>query len=107
MCGGPLFIVGNCVKTIKGARFEGEVRAVFTNRRGQVRVVVEATHPEFEGTLHVYPVEQLIDRPSEAGLPFPGAGRGAVSGAQSPTSAAAPNLALMLMDLEKPGYKAA
>lgn len=53
------FEIGDRAVTVKGARFEGEIRAVFTNRAGQQRVVVEATDQAFAGTLHVYPVEQL------------------------------------------------
>lgn len=54
-----MFTEGDYVRTVKGARYEGEVRTVFTNRRGKLRCVVEATHEDFEETLHVYPVEQL------------------------------------------------
>lgn len=51
--------VADYVRTIEGARYEGEVRAVFETRHGRLRAVVEAIHQDFEETLHVYPVEQL------------------------------------------------
>jgi hypothetical protein len=53
------FYRGDYVKTIKGAAFRGEVVAVFPTLSGAKRVVVEATSPEYAGTLHVYPVEQV------------------------------------------------
>lgn len=52
--------VGDHVMTAKGARFEGEVRAVFETRYGKLRAVVEAIDEKFVETLHVYPLEQLV-----------------------------------------------
>jgi len=64
------FKVGEIVKTIKGARFWGEVVSVYrislwleegpgNGPPYEWRVDVRATHPEFRGTIHVYPAEQL------------------------------------------------
>lgn len=47
------------VETIKGAKFRGQVRSIFDTRRGNPRCVVEAVHPDFEETLHLYPLSQL------------------------------------------------
>lgn len=54
---------GDFVQTTKGARFQGEVAAVFKTRKGKLRAIVEATDEKFEETLHVYPLEQLIRVP--------------------------------------------
>lgn len=46
-------------KTDGTSRFPGEVRATFTTRSGAIRVVVEATHPDYAGLLHIYREDQL------------------------------------------------
>lgn len=47
------------VRKRSGYRFPGVVAAVFLNRKGEVRYVVEATDPDFEGMLHIFNEEQL------------------------------------------------
>jgi len=54
-----VFQVGDKVQKIKGYQFPGEIRAVFTNKLGQTRLVVECTVPEVAGVLHIYLPEQL------------------------------------------------
>jgi len=46
------FKVGDKVLKVKGYSFPGEVRAVFTNIAGDVRIVVETT--VIEGLLHLF-----------------------------------------------------
>lgn len=60
------FKAGEIVRTTKGARFWGEVASVYLVPWGQGgsehmswRVDVRAIHPEFLGTIHVYPAVQL------------------------------------------------
>lgn len=52
---------GDMVRKVKGYVFEGEVRSVFTNRAGAVRVVVELVNPggNGDGMLHIFDVNQL------------------------------------------------
>jgi hypothetical protein len=56
------FHVGDLVQKRTGYRFPGKVRAVFTNARGDIRVVVEADDQAFAGMLHIYSPEQLMPR---------------------------------------------
>lgn len=51
--------IGDRVEKIRGYRWPGEVRAVFTNKAGETRVVVECTVPEVAGALHIYSPDQL------------------------------------------------
>lgn len=53
------FAVGERVQKRKGYRWPGQVVAVFRNRAGDTRIVVECTVPEVEGALHIYNPEQL------------------------------------------------
>jgi len=53
------FIVGDKVRKVKGYAWPGVVVAVFTNLKGDVRVVVECTVPEVSGALHIYNEDQL------------------------------------------------
>ena len=55
---------GDYVQTTKGARYQGEVVALFETRSGKLRAVVEAVDEKFAETLHVYPLEQLIKLPT-------------------------------------------
>lgn len=54
------FKVGDQVQKVKGYPFPGEVRAVFTNLKGDVRLVVECTAPAVAGALHVFNEGQLV-----------------------------------------------
>ncbi len=51
--------VGDQIRKIKGYAWPGEVRAVFTNKEGETRVVVECTVPEVSGALHIFNPGQL------------------------------------------------
>ena len=53
-------LVGTLVKTRKGANFCGRCVVLFDNLSGYPHAVVEALEPGFEGTLHVYPLGQLV-----------------------------------------------
>lgn len=50
--------VGDLISKPKGYSFDGEVRAVFTTRAGEVRVVAE----NGEGILHIFAERQLALR---------------------------------------------
>lgn len=52
--------VGNTVTKAKGYAWPGEVRAVFTNKAGDERIVVECTVPEVSGALHIFNPAQLV-----------------------------------------------
>lgn len=52
-----MFEVGDAVFKPSGYEFPGTVQAVFTNRRGETRYVVE--HLESEGLLHIFNENQL------------------------------------------------
>lgn len=56
----PRLKVGDQVQKIKGYTWPGEVRAVFTNLKGDVRVVVECTVPAVAGALHIFNESQLV-----------------------------------------------
>ena len=47
------------VEKIKGYKFPGEIRSRFTNRKGDVKYVVECTTPSVEGMLHIYSPKQI------------------------------------------------
>jgi len=51
---------GDPVRTCKGAHFAGVLLVTFMTKQGLIRGVVEATDPAFAGTLHVYPLDQLV-----------------------------------------------
>ena len=53
------FRVGDCVTKRDGYPFPGEVVAVFFNRKGDPRVVVEATGLQYSGMLHIFNPSQL------------------------------------------------
>lgn len=53
------FSIGDQVNKIKGYPFPGEVRSVFTNKKGETRLVVEST--VLPGMLHIFNEEQLCD----------------------------------------------
>lgn len=52
--------IGDKVEKHSGYKYPGEIRAIFTNRAGKVRYVVEALHEDFEGMLHIFNGDQLI-----------------------------------------------
>lgn len=54
---------GDRVQTRKGAQFRGVVVVLYNSLKGVPHAVVEADHPHFEGTEHVYPLLQLIHDP--------------------------------------------
>lgn len=49
------FSVGDMVEKLKGYRFVGEVRAVFTTKAGETRLVVENN----DGILHIFNERQF------------------------------------------------
>lgn len=57
----PKFRVGAKVRKLKGYRFAGEVRAVFTKTTGETRIVVE----NGDGMLHIFNEGQM-EHDSEA-----------------------------------------
>lgn len=57
--------VNDLVKTRKGANFCGRLIIKFDNLGGFPHGVVEAIEPGFEGSLHVYPIGQLISDEDE------------------------------------------
>jgi hypothetical protein len=56
----PPIKAGDPVRTRKGARFAGIVVVVYDSLKGIPHAVVEADHPYFDGTEHVYPLAQLV-----------------------------------------------
>lgn len=56
----PEFSVGDQVEKQRGYRWPGEVRAVLTNRAGELRYVVECTVPEVAGALHIYSAKDIM-----------------------------------------------
>ena len=58
--------VGDQVIKINGYKWPGEIRSVFTTRKGETRCVVECTIAGVEGALHIYNPEQLrMQTPNE------------------------------------------
>lgn len=55
-----LYAVGDSVKKRSGYEFPGIVVAAFHNCAGDVRYVVEATHSQFDGMLHIFNQDQLV-----------------------------------------------
>ena len=53
------FYVGDDVVKTGSYPFPGEVRSIFTTKKGLTRVVVECTVPEVAGALHIYNEDQL------------------------------------------------
>lgn len=49
--------VGDHVRKLKGYEFDSEVRAVFTNKAGKVRLVCESL--VIPGMLHIFSPEQM------------------------------------------------
>lgn len=54
-----VFGIGDNVRKVLGYPYPGEVRAVFTNRAGEVRYVVEATGDDYGGMLHIFDGDRL------------------------------------------------
>ena len=52
--------VGDRVKTRKGAMFSGIVVVLYNSLKGVPHAVVEADHPWFDSTEHLYPLAQLV-----------------------------------------------
>jgi len=50
---------GDRVKQRSGYEYPGFIVAIFTNRGGAVRYVVEAEHAAFSGMLHIFKGDQL------------------------------------------------
>jgi hypothetical protein len=51
--------LGKKVNKVSGYRYPGEVVAVFNNKAGETRFVVEATGEEYAGMLHIFNQNQL------------------------------------------------
>jgi hypothetical protein len=56
------FRVGAKVQKASGYKYPGVVVAVFRTLKRQVRYVVEADGPGYEGMLHIFNNDQLEDR---------------------------------------------
>lgn len=54
-----VFNVGDKVTKERGYPFPGVVVSVFQNTNGDTRLVVEATHEEYKGMLHIFSPENL------------------------------------------------
>ena len=52
--------IGDRVQKLHGYKWPGEVRSIFTNRHGEIRIVVECTVPEVSGALHIYNINQVV-----------------------------------------------
>jgi hypothetical protein len=52
--------IGDLVEKIKGYKFEGQIRSIFKNSKGDTRVVVEF-HDDCDptGMLHIFNLEQI------------------------------------------------
>lgn len=61
------FKIGDRVRKLKGYEFESEVRSVFSNTFGEVRLVCESLL--IPGMLHIFSPSQMAK--SEANLPLP------------------------------------
>ena len=59
------FAIGDSVEKVSGYKWPGEVRAVFTNTKGHVRIVVECTAEAVAGALHIFNPDQVrkVDAP--------------------------------------------
>ena len=53
------FEIGDHVEKVHGYQWPGEIRAIFTNRKGLTRVVVECTALEVSGALHIFNLDQI------------------------------------------------
>lgn len=53
------FEIGDRISKPKGYSFDGEVRAVFTNRAGETRIVAELIGDNGGGMLHIFSPAQL------------------------------------------------
>lgn len=53
------FSYGDRVRKTRGYRYPGIIVAVFSNREGQTRYVVECTVAEVAGMLHIYSDKDL------------------------------------------------
>lgn len=56
---GRRMVVGDSVVKVEGQEFSGKVVAVFANRSGNTRIVVECEVPEVRGLLHIYRPDQM------------------------------------------------
>ena len=61
----PKFSVNSYVHKKTGYKYPGQVMSVFRNRKGELRYVVEAIHPDFEGMLHIFNEDQLVSTNEE------------------------------------------
>ncbi len=59
----PELKVGDQVQKRTGYTWPGEIRAVFTNLKGETRIVVECTAPAVSGALHIFSEKQLFSTP--------------------------------------------
>ena len=53
--------VGDRVRKVKGYAFDGEIRALFTTKSSEIRVVVESE--VIPGLLHIFSPNQLERKP--------------------------------------------
>lgn len=55
----PKFELYQYVQKKKGYKYPGLIVAVFETTKGEIRYVVEARHPDFEGMLHIFNEDQI------------------------------------------------
>lgn len=61
----PKFELYSYVHKKTGYKYPGMVVSVFTTRGNELRYVVEAIHPDYEGMLHIFSEEQLVNTNKE------------------------------------------
>jgi hypothetical protein len=55
----PAFKLYSYVEKKTGYKYPGMVVGIFMTRANQIRYVVEAIHPDFQGMCHIFSEEQL------------------------------------------------
>jgi hypothetical protein len=61
----PKFRKFSYVHKCKGYKYPGMVIGIVYTRKNEIRYVVEAIHPDYEGMLHIFSEDQLVDTNDE------------------------------------------
>lgn len=56
------FHLGQKVQKRNGYRYPGFIDSRYRTRAGLIRYDVEADHPDFEGMIHIFAEDQLVER---------------------------------------------